>query len=381
MARFVFSIPPDLLRPQGAFSGQGAGLTARSRRASRTKPTTEATLQWETAEGRSTRAPIKLRVSDTVMLEAPGGRGRMSWKEKPTSPVFSDEPPEDATALRLSVPGRATVRIPRAALAATAVTPLPQPQTRRFGEAGASFIVPVFSERFAVESEFMDRVEQLHESIMGQAPFKSGPAGSNMALVAHFWPSDPETGLFDTSDDKVQDGRLFFGDRARAKMLLDPFIATAKVSLILIDSEKRGGAGGVPGFSAWTSITSADNERWEDVSLHEIGHGFGLADEYLDTQREYELPGRLEPNISKDPRPSHAPWSASITVADAPAPTIPLNGPDNTPIGTVGTFQGARYRKDLFRAMSACLMRDTRDGFCVVCQKHIETVLSTPLIS
>src|SRR5262245_51211994 len=110
MARFVFTIPPGLIGEQSAFAAPVATRPARTPRgARRKKPAAEATLQWETAEGRVTRAPIKLRMPGTVTLEAPGGDGRMSWAPTPTSPVFSDDPPEGATALRVSVPGRTTV--------------------------------------------------------------------------------------------------------------------------------------------------------------------------------------------------------------------------------------------------------------------------------
>lgn len=304
----------------------------------------------------------------------------MSWRDAPTSLSFSDEPPEGAVALTLSLAGRTSIRIPREGLAAQSGT-LPEPHKQTFGFPNASLLVPIFSERFVNKDDFTSKVGELYEWTIAQAPFDREPTRSRIALVAHFWSSDPDVGLFHTPDDQSQDGRLFYGDREIAKQLLEPWIGGVPVSLILINSTKRGGAGGQRGYSAWTSITPAPGERWESVCLHEIGHGLGLADEYLDVQRAAEFPATLEPNVSRSRIPSQTPWRNFINVGDAPAPSFPLDRQDHTSEGAIGTFEGARYRRDLYRPSLNCLMRDTRQTFCTVCQKHIEKVLSTPLIA
>jgi hypothetical protein len=381
MAEHLFSVPLDAVAPKRkrkrAAPTPAVGRLVRRSARPRSKPTV--TLQWEDADGRATGAPRELQVPDTVPLEFPSTDGRMSWTDIPSSLSFSDDPPDSAVALRLMMRDRVT-RIPRTALRARAATSLPTPRKTPFGAPEATFLVPVFSERFADEATFLARFGELHAFIMGQKPFNREPAKSRIGLIAHFWPSDPASGLFGTTDDKSQDERLFFGDRVLAKTLLDPFIGNARVSLILINSTKRGGAGGVPGFSAWTSITPGEHERWEAVCLHEIGHGLGLADEYLDELRQNERPDELEPNVSKETRPSRTPWHGEANQPDDREPSFPLLGQDDAPDNAVGTFQGARYRKDLFRATLHCLMRDTTKPFCVVCQKHIEKALSTPPI-
>lgn len=381
MGRLVFSIPSKLIVPSGTAAAAAlTGAHAPPRGPSGVGAQARATLQWETADGRATGTAIDLDAASSILLEFPGTGGRMSWTDAPTSPTFSDEPPQDAAGIRLSIPGRAPVRIPRSALTAQPAM-LPMPQVERFGPADANFVVPVFSERFVTRDDFTDRVSELHEAIIGQAPFDREPTRSQIALLAHFWPSDPDVGLFNTPDAMSQGGRLFFGDRGLAQTLLQPFVGTAPVSLILINSAMRGGAGGQPGFSAWTSITSAPGEDWQNVCLHEVGHGLGLADEYLDPNLATQSPTILEPNVSRASKPSETPWRDLINLPDAPAPSFALDQQALAPPTAIGTFAGARYRSDMFRSSLNCLMRDTTQRFCIVCQKHIEKVLSTPLIS
>jgi hypothetical protein len=377
MGRFVFSIPPDFVAPKSSRAAVGLAKPPAKRRTARQA---KAKLQWETADGRATGKPIELRLPDTVVLEYPHSDGRIAWADQPVSPAFSDEPPDEAAALKLSVPGRAAVRIPRAALTAQ-LAALPTPQTETFGPSDAMLLVPVFSERFVDKNAFMAKVRELREWIIAQPPFDREPTRSRIALVAHFWPSDANEGLFHTTDDRSQGGQLFYGDREAARTLLQRWAGNARVSLILINSSKRGGAGGQKGYSAWTSIAPAPGERWENVCLHEIGHGLGLADEYLQDPPPNQPPATLEPNVSRSAVPSQTPWGDfDNLLPDVPAPSFTMAGENSAPADAIGTFEGARYRRDFYRASRTCLMRDTRQSFCIVCQKHIETVLSTPFI-
>ena len=229
MAEHLFSVPLDAVAPKrkrkrAAPTPPAGPLVQRSARP-RSKP--KVTLQWEDADGRATGEPRELQVPDAVPLEFPSTDGRLSWKDIPSSLSFSDDPPDGAAALRLSTHDRAT-RIPRTALRAQAVTSLPTSKKTPFGAPGATFLVPVFSERFADEATFLARVGELHAFILGQKPFDREPAKSRIGLTAHFWPSDPASGLFGTTDDKSQDERLFFGDRVLAQRLLNPFIGKVK---------------------------------------------------------------------------------------------------------------------------------------------------------
>jgi hypothetical protein len=334
------------------------------------------TARWTAASGEPISAEFPVRTEAGSLVEYPEPDGRIQSASVPPALSFSAELPPSAAALEVRLGDNQVAKIPVEALAARSPA-LPAPSSRRFGGVAASFVVPVFSERFADEGKFFGAVLQLHSWVMAQPPFNDPAVGAHLAFDAHFWPSDPNHGLFGTDDSRNQSERLFYGDRELARRLLSPWTAGRSASLILIDSQLRGGAGGQPGYSAWTSICAKPGERWEAVCLHEVGHGLGLADEYLDSQRQGEWPATFEPNVSRDPHPSLAPWRMIATVGDAPAPTWRI-GATGVATGTIGTFQGARYRQDLYRACEHCLMKETKSSFCAACQAHIRTRLAAP---
>jgi len=313
---------------------------------------------------------IPLGVLETVLIESPGERGQMRWTESVQPLNFTSEPPEGATALKIALPDGTVVKVSRDKLRIYA-RKLPDPHIELVGPADARFVIPVFSERFEDRDSFVGKVKRLHDWILTQPPFCRPEVGKHFALRAHFWKSDPENGLFGTRDDRIVDDRLFHGDRAIAKAQLAPFIGSAEVSLILINSSARGGAGGQPGYSAWSSITAEPGEAWEAVCLHEIGHSFGLADEYLDANRARDRFEGREPNVASDPRPSRTSWCTLVTLPETPSPSLLLGAEYTGPVDGVGTFQGARYRKDLYRPAHSCLMNVTNTHFCPVCQAHI----------
>jgi hypothetical protein len=323
--------------------------------------------QWRDAAGEPLGPPIPLGPVYETMLEHPGDEGQILRSQIATSPVVPDEPPEGATALsvhsgadRLGVVQKSAMRHSLGALGA--------PRKARIGPAGAKVAIAVIGERFPDWDAFFAWGSALYAWVVAKAPFNSLPQA--VAFDLFFWPSDVANGLFGTDDSQCRPNRLFYGDREVARRLLAPYIGGFSQSVILINSRLRGGAGGQPGWSAWASVTGAPGEPWQGIVLHEVGHGFGLADEYVDPQHAGDpLPPVLEPNVASDPRPSHAPW-AHLAVGDTPTPTGGLDG--GGPAGVVGTFQGARYRPNFYRPTLTCLMKDTRQPFCLVCQKHIE---------
>jgi hypothetical protein len=369
MAQFVFSISGDhaaavlerLQHPSGAPPSPSAAFEPRT-----------LTGRWRSAEGETLVPDFPVSVASPAFVEFPNDSGEFQSGEVAPALSFSAERPAAAAGLDIALDGAAIAHIPLAALGAPAAA-LPAPSSHRVGPLGASLVVPVFAERFTSEPRFLGLVTQLRSWIVTQPPFDEASIADKLAFDAHFWPSNPTSGLFGTYDTNLIDGRLLYGDRQKARQLLAPWTGRG-VSLILIDSVIRGGAGGQPGYSAWTSITGAPGEHWEAVGLHEIGHGLGLADEYLDDQRAQEWPAHLEPNISQNAVPSGAPWGTRATVGDTPAPTAALQHAA-LPNGTIGTFQGARYRADLYRSSETCLMRQTAAQFCPVCVAHIRKQL------
>ena len=330
------------------------------------------TGRWRDSSGSPLAESFPVAATAGARLEFAGPDNACASASAAPALSFSAAVPDGAAALEIQADGLALREVALEALTAPKAT-LPRPTLHRAGNPQARLVVPVFAERFTDERRFLDFVVQLHRWILTQPPFNEPAVGGALAFDAHFWASDPTHGLFDTGDERNDHGRLFYGNRELARRLLAPWTGPG-VSLILIDSRLRGGAGGQPGYSAWTSISAAPGERWEAVCLHEVGHGLGLADEYLDPQRESEWPTRLEPNVSRQSRPSRAPWAALATVGDQPAPTGGLDSA--AAAGPVGTFQGARYRRDLYRPSPDCLMRHTNQPFCAVCKAEIRARLT-----
>ncbi len=382
MDRRLFSVPMDLVLSDAVTGAPAAGAGTDERAIRHAKlldleknAYPALTARWVSAV-QDLGADFQVDVGEPTLLESPGEAGEMQWSESLHPLIFESVPPEGAKALRLVLPDGSTRLLARAALSHFP-DKLPDPAVSFVGKEAARFVVPVFSERFTRQDEFVAHVERLHTWILQQPPFDREAVGNDFALRAHFWSSDPQRGLFDTGDERNQGERLFYGNAEVAKRLLSRFIGTAGVSLILINSALRGGAGGRPGYSAWSSISSKPGEFWGAVCLHELGHGFGLADEYLDDARANEPIGVLEPNVSADPRPSHTPWRSLANLADEPAPSFSWENQDEAGPGAVGTFAGARYRGDLYRSSHRCLMRTTTSGtsFCAACQAHIASYI------
>jgi IgA Peptidase M64 len=331
------------------------------------------TGRWRASpDGPAIGPDFALESRDQVTLEYPGADGVYRGSQAPPAISFSATAPPQAAILEIAIAGAETVQIPAARLSGHGEH-LPPPRIHRVGKADASMVIPVFSERFAQEMPFLDAVTQLLGWIETQRPFNEDRLRGKLGFDAHFWSSDPVSGLFGTDDGRNHHQQEFYGDLALARRLLSPWLGNS-VSLILINSKLRGGAGGQPGgYSAWASIASAPGEHWEAIGLHEVGHAFGLADEYLYEERAHEWPAQFEPNVTDESRPSGTTWQDRVTVGDDPAPTGGLNSaaaPD-----VVGTFQGARYRTDLYRPSATCLMRQTGAAFCKICTDHIRAQL------
>ena len=147
--------------------------------------------------------------------------------------------------------------------------------------------------------------------------------------------------------------------------------------MVLINRNIRGGAGGSKDRPAWVTTTSGPNESWQAVALHELGHSFGLADEYTNSAQPVPEPTPLEPNVTDRRNATRAPWAAMVTPGFPHDPTCAAGVRPPAPLGVVGTFEGARYReRGRFRPTAECLMDRTDRLFCPVCQAHIRKVLA-----
>jgi hypothetical protein len=330
---------------------------------------TTAEIRFLDQAGRPVGRARKVTVPPPPCLEAPASGGTIVHEAANPLIAFMTRLPEGATTFRLDQPGRDSI------LAAIRATASPRPSRpksrRRFGSADARFVLAVLAERYDQEAAFHADCAALLAAIEATPPFNEVPG--RVAVEALWWKTDPLKGQlgplqFGTGTD------LMYGDRALAAAFLKKSGTKADRAVVLVNIRRRGGAGGTAQFPAWVSNESSATDSWQSVAIHELGHAFGLGDEY--DSANPEAPPGLEPNISASPDPALSPW-AHLCTHHAPAPTAPFGSGATLPPGTVGTFQGARYDATRFyRAQYACLMRSTRDPFCACCRDLIRLKLA-----
>lgn len=314
-------------------------------------------------------------VAEPVALALPEPIAVESWSED--GPGWSEVRPPlsldlngvgQAVAVRAAAGG--TVRdFPLAAVRAGRAR---RPDAVRHWGATDGWILIVVSEMFGDQDRFFDACDQLFSFITDEAPFTEAGVQSRFGMTGLFWRSGAG-GLFNTAETVV---RRILGDGR----LVRNFVKKARVRghkvLVLIDSPKRGGAGGVGKEPAWSTITGAQGEEWQAVALHELGHSLGLADEYEATGVGNE-PATLEPNVSRARNAAQTGWAALCSPSLFHDPTCAAGAPPSVPAGTVGTFEGARYQQfGRYRPAANCRMRSTAAPFCPVCCAHIRATIA-----
>lgn len=329
----------------------------------------EVTFQPLDERGEPVADPVEAKVKQRF-VEGRGENGGFAWG--PTVPRISAaaELPEGVRYLRVATPAGSTDY----PLGDVSDPDARRPdQHRSFPSPGQHWTLAVVSERFDNAENFFTRAESLHDFISGQAPF-SDPAVS-FGVEALFWSSDVRQGLFGATDTNLA-GRVLDGENKRVLRFVEKAAVPFRKILVIVNSGHRAGAGGqgrnVP---SWTTISAPLHEPWQAIALHELGHAFGLADEY-DTAYNLAEPDPLEPNVTRESDPARTSWRHFATVSAPPAPTALRDAEDAHAASTVGTFQGARYREtDRFRPSPNCRMRITTKSFCKVCSEHIRTEL------
>jgi hypothetical protein len=330
-----------------------------------------ATLEFVDKDGNAVGGRMRPLVPEPFHAEVPSGDSGMDWhRSDPHLSVVAKAVPDAAVAVRARAGG--AVAAEATLTAALAGKPSPPAARRVFNPAGTWNLLLV-SEMFADEGRFFAFAAKLDAYIRSQAPFAQAGVGGKLRIEALFWKS-PRGGLFNTQEN----GRLVYGDTAVVNGFLAKSGSKGRLTVVLVDLPRRGGAGGGIGRPAWVTVTSAPTERWEAVALHELGHSFGLADEYANADQPTPEPHPLEPNVTDASDPAHAPWAALCTPGHPAKPTCAAGVDPPAPLGIVGTYEGARYHATgRYRPTAECLMQRTDRPFCPVCQAAIARALAS----
>ena len=288
-----------------------------------------------------------------------------------------------------------------------------KPETRksvRLTAGGSGWVLVLVAELFERWDDFHAVCREFIEYVLQAPPFEDPDIKPLIGFELVFAPSGAK-GLFGTQEairvvqqanagkpEAEQDRRIFGNNKSVADFLKAMRWRGKKggghMVLVVVNSTARGGAGGArDGTPTWTTITGGANENWKDVALHEMGHAFGLADEYYAAQGvDNRDPPRLEPNLSKHPDPARAPWarywadrtgepwfqpSGGAATLDAQAALgVDLFAGRARYADKVGTFQGGRYDANkYFRPAFDCKMRNTNVEFCHCCRQVIREVI------
>ena len=327
-------------------------------------------IEFIDARGDSVAPSLTLDPPEAVFVEGRAAGSGLTWSPVIPPAALEADIPTEASGVRISRGGS----VEEFALADVSEPSLRAPEARRsFPVAGRRWTLAVVAERFGNADSFFGHAASLHAFIAAQAPFSD--SGVSFGMEALFWSSDTAAGLFGATDDRVSN-RVLQGDGERVRRFVRESGLDPQKILVIVNSGVRAGAGGRGrSIPSWTTVTGAPGERWEGIAIHELGHAFGLADEY-DTPVKISEPDPLEPNVSTESDPARTSWHGLATIATPPFPSALRGEEAGHSAEEVGTFQGARYRPDdRFRPSPTCRMRSTASSFCPVCRDHIRKEL------
>jgi len=172
----------------------------------------------------------------------------------------------------------------------------------------------------------------------------------------------------------------FYSDRylttTHIKKLYDQLSGIPFEHLIILANTDVYGGGGI--YNSYT-LTTAHNNLFKPVVVHEFGHSFGgLGDEYYyDDQFTPMYPAGIEPWEPNLTTLTHfeTKWKDMLPPGTK-IPTPPTN--DKSKIYTqIGVFEGGGYSsKGVYRPAMNCRMKTNEaPGFCPVCQRALERII------
>jgi MYXO-CTERM domain-containing protein len=158
--------------------------------------------------------------------------------------------------------------------------------------------------------------------------------------------------------------RLICCDEAKVVDFVDAQAPFADGIMVLVNSDKYGGAGG---FTYGTSYTG--DTQFVQVAAHELGHSlFGLWDEYTYVGQTGASDAYVSPNCTHHNVATNWPeWvGESVTSADPANP----GGAD-----TVDRYEGCSFEDWDRPTADSCMMNTLQDQYCPVCRQEIITRL------
>lgn len=207
--------------------------------------------------------------------------------------------------------------------------------------------------------------------------------------------ADGETGTgtyvdtyFDASFCKSGIWRCLSGDKSLVRDTLDIWLPQWHFAIVIVNTPDHGGCAG--GNVCFSCIEPG----WTGVALHEMGHTFGLGDEY------HYWEGCTSGETGQDTAPAGEPGSPNVTTVTDPAtlkwrhlltPGVPvptMENPNCTQCDdspnilssdlSIGLFEGAMYYHcGRYRPAYTCRMRSSSSGFCRVCIEAIAAHLGS----
>lgn len=248
---------------------------------------------------------------------------------------------------------------------------IPPPEIWSESERNKPFKIQLIPEFFTDgdKGAFWHACTQLRAAVREEPLFREDAIAERIGVEAGFWPSGPN-GLFDTKDHGL---RRWYGDNDRA-MAYAGKIGPAALVLVVINRPVWSGAGGkLFQHPSWANIENGDM-RWARMALHELGHAFGLQDEYIEEGPPIAWSDQF-PNVTKYRNALDAPWRGHVSNGLRPShvnPTAAHGDPTVWDKGLTGSFEGAFYHsEEYYRPSSDCRMRNTQQSFCPTCAKHI----------
>ena len=347
--------------------------------------------EWRDGGGNRIGKRLSFDAPSPFIVEALTEDGSLALLQA-TPPVrLRGKPPSKATSLALFDGSGAAFEI--AAGSITSLDKLKIPGRQRFGKKTGAARMYVVADRYGPNdaAQFFADCDSMIKTCNSFAPFSESERFA-LSADALFWPSNTATGNFGTvdppdppvgaTDAEKKDGkyRVIAVDGTSVwQALKKAKIAVTKDTLVvvLVKSQKRLGAGGfasshVPWWLPAVATNHSDADIWQRVVLHEIGHAFGLIDEY-DDPFSYPVQA-FEPNVSKFPDPLLAPrpWCQMAPGYQGP-PYTRLSRDDGQ---AVGANRGARYDPlNYYRPSATCMMRVAGQPFCPVCREVIAAEL------